>query len=182
MTTEQLHWFNGLYLILLVVVAILTRATARRITGALAGGLAVGVAGLGIIALGERAKWWHLAITWQPYFLALLFVDFALCAFVFLITWRIARRYGSRGLTVAATFAAVIGPPRDYWYMSRFPEWGYAWGVATVLAISAAYVLLGILGHGVMRLVAGPAREDRLARLPWAQNVFRILRRRSYEN
>jgi hypothetical protein len=36
-----------------------------------------------------------------------------------------------------------------------------------VLAISAAYVLLGILGHGVMRLVAGPAREDRLARRPW---------------
>ena len=47
-------------------------------------------------------------------------------------------------------------------------EWGaYTWGVATVLAISAAYVLLGILGHGVMRLVAGPAREDRLARWPW---------------
>ena len=26
---------------------------------------------------------------------------------------------------------------------------------------------LGIVGHGVMRLVAGPAREDRLARWPW---------------
>jgi len=168
MTTEQLYLFNGLYLILLVVVAILTRATARRITGALCGGLAAGVAGLGIIALGEKARWWHQAITWRLYFLALLVVDFALCAFVFLITWRIARRFGWRGLSLAAIFAAVIGPPRDYWYMARFPEWGaYNWGVATVLAISAAYVLLGILGHGVMRLVAGQAREDRLARRPW---------------
>jgi hypothetical protein len=91
-----------------------------------------------------------------------------LCAFVFLITWRIARRFGWRGLFLAAIFAAVIGPPRDYWYMARFPEWGaYNWGVATVLAVSAAYVLLGILGHGLMRLVAGPSRGDRLARWPW---------------
>ena len=168
MTTQQLHLFNCLYLILSVVVAVLTHATAQRIRGALAGGLTVGVAGLGIIALGEKARWWHQVITWQPYFLALLVLNFALCAFVFLITWRIARRFGGRGLALASIFVAVIGPPRDYWYMARFPEWGtYNWGVATVLAISAAYVLLGILGYGVMRLVAGPARKDRLARWPW---------------
>jgi hypothetical protein len=65
MTKEQLYLFNGLYLVLLVAVAILTRATARRISGAPAGGLAVGVAGLAIIALGERAKWWHQVITWK---------------------------------------------------------------------------------------------------------------------
>ena len=168
MTTHQLYLFSGVYLILLVVVAVLTRATALRISGALIGGLAVGVAALGIIALGEKARWWHQAIQWQPYFLALLVLNFALCAFVFLITWRLARRFGARGLTGAIIFAAVVGPLRDYWYMARFPEWGaYNWGVATVLAVSAAYVLLGILGHGVMRLVAGPARQDRLARWPW---------------
>jgi len=170
MTIEQLYLFNGLYLILLVVVAVVMRATARRIVGALAGGLAVGLAGLGIIALGEKAMWWHQVITWRPYFLALLVVNGVLCAFVFLITWRIARRFGWRGLFLAAIFVAVIGPPRDYWYMARFPEWGaYNWGVPTVLAVSAAYVLLGILGHGLMRLVAGPAREDRLHR--WTGNA-----------
>ncbi|MBI3679982.1 MAG: hypothetical protein HY235_06245 [Acidobacteria bacterium] len=168
MTTQQLHLFNGLYLVVLVVVAVLTRATARRIAAALAGGTAAGVAALGIIRFGEQVAWWRMAITWEPYFPALALIDFALCAFVFLITWRIARRFGWRGLAVAAFVAAVIGPPRDYWYMTRFPEWGaYAPGVAPVLAISATYVLLGILGHGVMRLVAGPARADRLARRPW---------------
>ena len=35
------------------------------------------------------------------------------------------------------------------------------------MIVAAAYVLLGIVGHGVMRLVAGRAREDRLARWPW---------------
>ena len=51
--------------------------------------------------------------------------------------------------------------------MRRFPEWGsYGPGIAPVLAISASYVVLVLVGHGVMRLVAGPAREDRLARAP----------------
>ena len=168
MTTQQLHLFNCLYLAVLVVVAFFTRATARRIAGALAGGVAFGVVALGIIALGEEVGWWHMAITWEPYFLTLLLIDFALCAFIYLITWRIARRFGWRGLAVVVIVAAVIGPPRDYWYMARFPEWGaYGPGVAPVLAISATYVVMVVVGHGVMRLVAGPARGSPLARRPW---------------
>ena len=169
MTTLQLHLFNAMYLVILVVVALLTRATARRIAGALAGGAAAGVVGLGIIVLGERVGWWRMAITWEPYFLMLALIDFTLCAFVFLITWRIARRFGGRGLAVVVITAAVIGPPRDYWYLARFPEWGrYGPGIAPVLAIAASYVVLVLIGHGVMRWVAGPARGDRLARRPWA--------------
>ena len=52
--------------------------------------------------------------------------------------------------------------------MRRFPEWGrYGPGIAPVLAISASCVVLVLVGHGVMRWVAGPAREHRLARRPW---------------
>jgi len=167
-TTQQLHLFNGIGLVVFVVVAILTRATARRVVGALAGGAALGVVALGIIALWVEAGWWRFAITWEPYYLTLLWIDFALGAYIFLITWRIARRFGWRGLTAVVIAAAVIGPPRDYWYTKRFPEWGsYAPGVAPVLAISATYVILVGLGHGVMRLVAGPARGSPLARRPW---------------
>jgi hypothetical protein len=50
MTTQQLHLFNCIYLVVLVVVAVLTRATGRRIAGALAGGGAAGVVAL---------DWWH---------------------------------------------------------------------------------------------------------------------------
>jgi hypothetical protein len=168
MTTQQLHLFNALYLVAFVVVALFTRAMARRVAGALAGGAVAGVAALGIIALGEQLGWWRFAINWEPYFLTLLWIDFALGAFIFLITWRIARRFGWRGLAVIVVVAAVLGPVRDYRYMERFPEWGaYAPGIAPALAISATYVLLGVVGHGVMRLLAGPARADRLARRPW---------------
>jgi hypothetical protein len=164
MTTQQLLVGICLYLIALVVVAYFTRATPRRIAGAMAGTSVAGVAALGIVALGERVGWWHIAISWEPYFLALLLISITLCAYVLLITWRIARRFGWRGLAIVVIAAAVLGPPRQYWYMQRFPEWGsYAPGIAPVIAISATYVLLGILGHGVMWLVAGPARADPLS-------------------
>jgi hypothetical protein len=168
MTTQQLHLFNAMYLVILIVVAVLTRATARRIAGALTGGVAVGVMALGIIALGEQVGWWHMAITWEPYFLTVMLLGSPLIGFLFLITWRIARRFGWRGLAVCIIVVAIIGPPRDYWYMRRFPEWGsYGPGFAPILAISAAYVLMIVVGHGLMRLVAGPARADRLAQRPW---------------
>jgi hypothetical protein len=167
-TKQQLYLFTCLYLFILAVVAILTRATPRRIAGALAGAAVDGVALLGIVAIGESAGWWHMAITWKPYFLTLICIGTIPCGFVFLITWRIARRFGGRGLALFALVAAVLGPVRDYRYMAAFPEWGtYAPGLAPVFAISAAYVILGILGHGTMRLIAGPAAADRLARRPW---------------
>ena len=77
---------------------------------------------------------------------------------------------GSAGVVwaVVAFVAAVLGPERDCGYMATFPVGGaYAPGLAPVFAISVAYVILGILGHGTLRLVAGPAPADRLARRPW---------------
>ena len=69
---------------------------------------------------------------------------------------------------MVAVVAAVIGPIRDKGFVEQFPEWGsFAPGVAPVLAISASYVLFGVVGHGVMRLVAGPAQGSPLARRPW---------------
>jgi hypothetical protein len=169
MTTQQLHLMNCLYLAALVVVAFFTRATARRIAGALAGGAAFGVVAPGVIVLGEQVGWWRMAITWEPYFLALLHLDFVIsCAAIYLVTWRVARRFGRRGLAVVVVVLAAIGPVRDYQYMARFPEWGaYAPGVAPVLAIAATYAVMVVLGQSVMRLVAGPARGAPLARRPW---------------
>ena len=168
MTTRQLYLFSCLYLLITIAVAAVTRATSRRIAGAFAGAAASGLVGLAILRLGERTGWWHIPIPWEPYFLLLLWLNIVLCAYVFLITWRVSRRFGGRGLAAILFAAAVIGPPRDYWYMRHFPEWGnYGPGVAPILAISASYVVLLAVGHGVMRLVAGPADEDHLARSWW---------------
>lgn len=79
-----------------------------------------------------------------------------------------ARRFGWRGLAVFLSAVAILGPPRDYLVAAKFPEWiVFAPGLAPVLAVSATYVTMVALGHGVMRLVAGPAGGDRLVRRPW---------------
>ena len=109
MTKQQLYLFGCLYLVILAVVAVLTRASPRRIAGALVGGAVAGVALLGIVAIGENAGWWHMAVTWEPYFLTLMWIGTLPCGFIFLITWRIARRFGGRGLAVVAFVAAVLG-------------------------------------------------------------------------
>lgn len=130
---------------------------------------------LGIIAVGEEMGLWQMAITWEPYFLTLLVTDFALCAFIYLLTWRIARRFGWRGLSVVVFVVAVIGPARDYWYMANSPKWGaYRPGFAPVLAVSATYVLMVLPGHGLMHIVAGPARGPSVARWPWETAGHRL--------
>ena len=105
---------------------------------------------------------------WEPYYLFQLGISVALGTFVFLLTWRRARRFGGRGLAIALLLAALLGPFRDSAYMAMFPEWGYyASGIAPMLAISVAYVVIGVVGHGMMRVISGPATADPLARQLW---------------
>ena len=50
-------------------------------------------------------------------------------------------------------------------YAVTFPEWMvFAPGIMPILADSATYVGAVVLGHAVMRLVAGPARNDGFVR------------------
>ena len=166
MTTQQVLLMTFLYLAVLVTVTYFTRATARRITGALVGGAAVAFVALRVIALCEALGWWRIPFASSPYFVPLLYLGIAISFTpIYLVTWRVARRFGWRGLAVCVAIVAVIGPPRDYLYAAMFPKWMvFAPGIAPILADSAAYILIVVVGHGVMRLLAGPAREDRLAR------------------
>ena len=168
MTTQQILLITGAYLLALVAAVFFTRATSRRVVGALAGGAIGGLVGLGMIALCEAIGLWRVPFASTPYFLLLLYLGLAIsCSPIYLITWRVARRFGWRGLAVSLVAAAVIGPPRDYRIAAKCPEWMvFAPGVAPILADAATYVGIVALGHAVMRLVAGPAREDRLARRP----------------
>ena len=152
------------YLVELVAVVYFTRATSRRILGAFVGGVAVGCFGMAAIALGNALELWRVPITRTPYFVALFYLALAISVTpIYLVTWRLARRFGWRGLAVFIGIVAIIGPPRDYLFASTFPGWMvFAPGVAPILADAVTYVGIVALGHAVMRLVAGPSREDRL--------------------
>src|SRR5919199_782846 len=166
MTTQQILLMTCLYLAALVVVIYFTRATTRRVVGALLGGAAASLMALSVIALCEALGWWHIPFASTPYFVPVLYIGLAISLMpIYLVTWRVARRFGWRGLAVCVCLVAVVGPPRDYLYAATFPKWMvFAPGIAPILADSAAYILIVFVGHAVMRLVASPAREDRLAR------------------
>jgi hypothetical protein len=155
-----------LYLAGFAAVAYLTKPKMPRIAGAFCGGAAFGLVALMALALGETQRWWRLPKAGSSHFQLLLWLGIAVsCAPVYLITWRVARRFGGGGLAVFALAAAVIGPPRDYVIAAKFPDWIiFSAGIAPVLGVGTIYALLVVVGHGVMRLVAGPAQDDSLAR------------------
>ena len=111
-----------------------------------------------------RRGLWRVPISWTPLFLTLFYLGLAISVTpIYLVTWRVARRFGWRGLAVCLGVVAIIGPPRDYLYAAKFPEWMvFAPGVAPIIADALAYIGIVAIGHAVMRLVAGPSREDRL--------------------
>ena len=164
MTTRQLIFVTCLYLVELVAVVYFTRPTWRRFAGALAGGAAVGCFGMGAIILGNTLGLWRVPIFWTPYFVALFYIGLAVSVTpIYLVTWRLARRFGWRGLAVVIGIVAIIGPPRDYLFAATFPAWMvFAPGVAPILADAATYVGIVALGHAVMRMIAGPSRADHL--------------------
>jgi hypothetical protein len=164
MTTRQLIFVTCAYMVALVIVIYFTRATSRRVVGALAGGTIVGFMGMGAIALGNTLGFWRVPIFWTPYFLALFYLGLSISVTpIYLVTWRVARRFGWRGLAVCLVVVAIIGPPRDYLYAAKYPAWMvFAPGIAPILADAAAYVGIVAIGHAVMRLIAGPSRDDRL--------------------
>ena len=171
MTTQQLILYTCGYLIALVAVIYFTRATTRRVMGAVAGGSAAGLFGIGALALCESLGWWWVPYAPTPSFLTLFYVGLAISLTpIYPVTWRLARRFGWRGLAVFVGIVTIIGPPRDYFIAATFPKWMvFAPGVAPILADGAAYFGVVVLGHAAMRLVAGPARDDRLARLNVSQ-------------
>ena len=164
MTPLQIIVVTCLYFIALLIVIYFTRANARRTVGAFVGGAAVGLFGMGTIFFGNAAGLWRVPIVWTPFFVLLFYFGLTITVTpIYLVTWRVVRRFGWRGLAVCLGVVAIIGPPRDYLYAAKFPEWMvFAPGVAPIIADSSAYIGIVAIGHAVMYLVAGPSRNDRL--------------------
>src|SRR5437870_1558344 len=142
MTTLQIILITCVYFIALLIVIYFTRATSRRIVGAVAGGAVVGVFGMGAIVLGNALGLWRVPIFWTPLFVTLFYLGLSISVTpIYLVTWRVARRFGWRGLTVCLLLVAIIGPPRDYVYAMKFPSWMvFAPGIAPIIADALAYV------------------------------------------
>ena len=168
-TTEiQLLVATGVYAVALVLAVYLTRAGRRRVAGALAGGLSAAVVFLVATTAAELNEWWRVPVVQSASDRAVVLAGLVISMTpVYLVTWRVARRFGMRGLAICVGLAAMVGPPRDYAFAAQFPNWiVFSPGMTPVLAVAVTYVLWIALGHGTMRLVAGPADADALRRHP----------------
>ena len=162
MTTQQILITLLAYSIALAAAVYFTKPSWRRIAGAVAGGAAAGLVALGAAALGNAQGWWRVPLPSTFGALALLFLCCAVSWMPFLlITWRVAMRFGARGLAICLMVATIIGPPRDYLIAAVFPEWlVFSPGAVPILADAAAYFSMLGVGHAIMQLAAGPARGE----------------------
>jgi hypothetical protein len=166
MTTMQvLSLAIGIYLTLLIAAIYFTRATTRRLGGALAGGVAVAVVGVGVEILGHTLGFWRYPGVDTPYGPRLMYplvvLMFTLLA---LIGWRITRRFGWRGQAMFLGAVTIVGTLRDYGVAGHILNFiVLAPGMMTVLVDAACWAGTAALTLSVMRLVAGPAGGDRLA-------------------
>jgi len=158
----------GVYLVVLVATAYFTRATARRVIGALMGGVAVGVVGVGVEILAHTMGWWRYPSVQTAYGPPLMYPTVVLMfAVIALIGWRVTRRFGWRGQWAFLLSLAILGTVRDYGWAARLPELiVFAPGIVTVLVDAACWVSLAVLAQIVMRWIAGPVDRDALARPP----------------
>lgn len=164
MTTRLLILADCVALLLLGITVYLTRATFRRFLGALIGGVTVTLLMVGVDALARERGWWHYSNVSTPYGLPLMYVAAALWygVGVALIGWRLTRRFGWRGLVGLVGAAAILGPVRDYAWAALTGVIAFAPGIAPALVDAACWACGIALVQGIMRLVAGPARSDRL--------------------
>lgn len=157
---------NIIYLGLLALTIYLTRASRRRTVGAMVGGLAVAVVGVGVETLAHTLGWWRYPGIVTPYgplllYPAVIFI-FALIA---LVGWRIDRRFGWRGLAIFLAFLTIIATIRDYRVAAQLPEFFvFKPGINIVIVDATCWLFLSVLSLIAMRVTAGPAKNDLLSR------------------
>ena len=90
---------TGVYFTALIPVVYLTRASRRRVVAALAGGLAAAVVALPATTVAELNDWWRVPVVTAASDRAVILAGLAISMMpVSLVTWRVARRFGMRGL------------------------------------------------------------------------------------
>jgi serine/threonine protein kinase len=151
----------------------LSRATLRRLLGTLAGAAAFTFVGSELARVAHSLGWWRYAlsdITPLPLTLLELNVLFY-AALLALINWRVNRRFGWRGQLIFIGVMGLHGPARDYVGAAATELIIITPGITPFLGWAIFWMCGIAVMQAVMRLVAGDARSDTLARMPGNHTV-----------
>jgi Protein kinase domain len=143
-----------------------SRPTARRLLGAFAGAAVFALLFGELVQAASSMGWWHYALTNMPSMPVFLPAVGIVCwsTMLALISWRVTRRFGWRGQLTFIGIMSVEGPLRDHIGAATTGLIVIAPGVIPLIGHAAIWSLSVVAMQGVMRLVAGPARTDRLRR------------------
>jgi hypothetical protein len=168
--TPEFVQFSFIIWILFGSAVFFTRANVRRLSGALAGGLIFVLLFMVEEMLPQSSGLRHFTWTIKPQALPLIYAGLIpYGAAAALIGWRLTRRFGWRGQLAFLAAACIGGPLRDYFWTTVMPLPGVesVSGLLPWIANGVFWLCAVGLGQAIMRIIAGPARSDRLARMPW---------------
>jgi hypothetical protein len=158
----------ALRVLLLLLAALATRAPARRVLDALAGGVCVAAFTAGWDHLAHLTGWWSHppgapygpSASPRAYYLG---VGLWYGAGVGLLGWSITRRFGYRGTLAFLASLGAYGVVRDSVAARRFRVLSFGPGPGPLLADAIAWSSTAGAAQLVMRLLAGhtPPTRDR---------------------
>jgi hypothetical protein len=164
MTTGKLLGLAAVFLVLFLVAAHRSRATRKRILGALLGGFVASAAGVGLDVLGTRLGWWYYTGAsdahgpW-PVYVGVVFLEGA----VALLGWRLTRRFGPAALALLVPAVALCTTASDFIAAGQpNPVQVIAAGRAPKAGDFLLWSAITALGLLVMRVFAGRSTEDEL--------------------
>jgi hypothetical protein len=151
------------------IIVYFTRAPLRRIMAALLGGGMFALITYIRFRVGLSMGWWQSGVPEAPDIAALLSFPIAISplagAMVLLISWRISRRFGAIALAALFPIVGVGQAFRERVWYDRFMHMMVAAPGIVPLLADGGFIAAGFaLGYAMMRLVAGPADQDQLAR------------------
>ncbi len=152
--------------IMFAVVAFITRATPRRMVGALVGAMPLVPLIMLYDVIAARLGWWHYPsvttgnapLPW--YIAAALWYGAALG----LVGWRMIRGFGRRGLVAFLAGFALFGVTRDYLYSVATGLIVFGPGPVPLIADLFAYASGAAIVQLLMYRMVGSPRADPLAR------------------
>jgi hypothetical protein len=159
----ELVAYTYLVLALLVGAAYVSRAQPLRAASSIVGGAIFSVFVIAVpISMGWR-RFVPLEHSTQAFWM-LYTMGIPFGAILALASWRIARRFGWRGLAAFVIVASIGGPIRERLYLSTAHLMVVVPGAVPWIAYTVSWACALLLSHSIMRLMAGRASDDRLAR------------------